>query len=423
MNKKCPLLAVLMLASTVSSWGSGFQVAEQGASNIGTALAGSATNANNDASAAYWNPSAAFFTDGDMKLDISGTIIRPSFDFRGTAYYPNGQQVQGSMGGNAGEVAYVPNLFFVKKINEEWLFSFVMTSPYGLVTEYDDDFVGRLHGIKSDLMTVEFNPSIAYKPLDWLTFSIGASANYVNADLTSTSYTGYPAPFSEAFTRVNGHSWSGSFNVGVTVKFLETGRFGVAYRYSTDHTLSGSLYTTNPLTNAVSSTPISCDLTLPSNLNVGVYYRFTCEPLKSFALMADYAFTQWSSFDKLEFKPLGAQGTTKENWKDTSRISFGIHYYPEFIENLVVRIGGAWDESPVRNATYRTPRVPDSNRWWVSGGIGYKFWDRFNIDIAYTYLLFNDTDIDNSVEPYKGNMSGYYKGHAHMLSMQFGMKW
>lgn len=422
MKSKYILSAVLMLVSSVLAWASGYQVAEQGASNIGTALAGATTNANNDATAAYWNPSAAFFTDGDMKLDMAGTFIIPSFEFKGTATYPDGSPVPGTNGGNAGQFAFIPNTYFVKKLSEDWIFTFALTSPFGLVTKYDNDFVGRLHGIKSDLTTFEFNPSIAYRPLEWLTISVGASANYLNADLTSTSYTG-SSYYREAFTRVNGHSWTGSFNVGLTAKFLETGRIGVAYRYNTSHQIDGSCYVTSPLNGLVTSTDISCDLTLPSNLNVGVYYRFRSDPLKSFAIMADYTFTQWSEFGELVFEPLGAKGTTKENWKNTSRISFGVHYYPEWEKNLVFRLGGAWDESPVRDAHYRTPRIPDANRWWASGGIGYKFCDRFNIDLAYTYLIFNNADIDNNVEAYKGTVSGYYKGHAHMVSMQIGMKW
>lgn len=48
----------------------------------------------------------------------------------------------------------------------------------------------------------------------------------------------------------------------------------------------------------------------------------------------------------------GTAGTVKipENWEDTSRVALGFHYYPEEIENLTIRIGAAYDESPVNGA-------------------------------------------------------------------------
>ena len=75
------IFAASALFCAVTAFGSGFQVLEQGASNIGTALAGSTANANNDASAAFWNPSAAIFSGlavGETQMDSSFTFMIPS---------------------------------------------------------------------------------------------------------------------------------------------------------------------------------------------------------------------------------------------------------------------------------------------------------------------------------------------------------
>lgn len=424
MNIKKSTIAASMLAASFQAWGSGFQVVEQGASNLGTALAGAVVNANNDATAAYWNPSAAFFVQSENKIDSAGSFLVPTMQFQGTATYPTGAEVPGTDGGNAGKLAFVPNFFYVKKFGDQWLGTVSITSPFGLETRYSDDFVGRQHGIQSNLMTLQINPSVAYKPLDWLSFSIGASADYINAELSSTTYiTTHPAlgPV-EARTRANGHSWSGSFNVGVTAKFLETGRIGVAYRHRIDQNLSGSLYLQNSQIGLNQDKPITADLSLPSNMTVGVYYRFKDAPI---AVMADYAFTQWNLFNTLTLVESDAPNTeyvTKENWKNTSRVSIGAHYFPSWDRDMVLRIGMAWDESPVRNSQYRTPRIPDSNRWWASFGIGYKI-DWLNLDFGYTYILFDDVNINNDVEPGKGTINGSYTGHAHVISFQAGISW
>lgn len=81
--------ALCALFGACASFGAGFQVLEQGASNLGTALAGSTVNANSDASSAFWNPSASFSMDlrpGDTVMDSGMNFVIPSFSFSGKSY-------------------------------------------------------------------------------------------------------------------------------------------------------------------------------------------------------------------------------------------------------------------------------------------------------------------------------------------------
>ena len=64
--------------------GAGFQTLEQGAANMGSALAGATANANADASAAFWNTSAGFNAGlevGETKADICGNFVLSKFDY------------------------------------------------------------------------------------------------------------------------------------------------------------------------------------------------------------------------------------------------------------------------------------------------------------------------------------------------------
>ena len=107
--------ALCALFGACATFGAGFQVLEQGASNLGTALAGSTVNANADASSAFWNPSASFTMDlrpGDTVMDSGMNFVVPSFSFSGKGY-AMGQEVSGSDGENAGVTSYVPNFYLV----------------------------------------------------------------------------------------------------------------------------------------------------------------------------------------------------------------------------------------------------------------------------------------------------------------------
>ena len=418
------IFAASALFCAVTAFGSGFQVLEQGASNIGTALAGSTANANNDASAAFWNPSAAIFSGlavGETQMDSSFTFMIPSFEFTdhgSTNPYLDGSPKHGGNGGNAGRLSYIPNFYAMHRFDEEFALTLSMTSPYGLETDYDRDWVGRFHGINSDVMTLDINPSIVYRPLDWLSFSVGASAQWIHAELTQASML-YGQ---EIRTSARGSSWSGGANVGMTINYMEGGRFGVAWRSEVSHTLTGNMHLdSSPMDNILF--PISADITMPQTVNVGVYQRLW-GVLHRFAVMADYAWTGWSCFDELALKNSATGGPagepTTENWKDTSRVAVGFHYYPMFSENVVFRWGAAWDESPIRGSEYRTPRIPCSDRIWLSTGIGYKY-KNMNFNLGYTYILFyNDSDINST--NMSGTVKGQYTGHAHLVSIQAGIR-
>ena len=63
------------------AFGAGFQVQEQGASNMGTSMAGAVTNANNDASAAFNNASAFAFSDleaGKSIASVGMSLVVPT---------------------------------------------------------------------------------------------------------------------------------------------------------------------------------------------------------------------------------------------------------------------------------------------------------------------------------------------------------
>ena len=80
-NLKTSLATAAVLAFASGAFAAGYQIVEQGASNMGTAMAGATVNANNDASAAFWNPSATSFMGldvGKTRMDSVLSIVVPT---------------------------------------------------------------------------------------------------------------------------------------------------------------------------------------------------------------------------------------------------------------------------------------------------------------------------------------------------------
>lgn len=415
--------ALCALFGACATFGAGFQVLEQGASNLGSALAGSTVNANADASSAFWNPSASFAMDlrpGDTVMDSGMNFVVPSFSFSGKGY-AMGQEVSGSDGGNAGVTSYVPNFYLVHQFTENLLGTFAVTSPYGLETNYENDWVGRYQALNSDLVTVDINPSIAYKVTDWLTIGGGVSLQYLHAELTQATPI---APGRDATVSLRGQSWGVGGNVGFTIKYAEGGRLGFNWRSEVSQDIKGNQHLEMGMTDIIMN-PIDTNIVLPQTFNVGIYQRLR-GALDRFAVMADYSFTCWNSFNELDIKNSDTGQTVggeavHENWKNVSRVSVGLHYYPEFDENLVLRIGATWDESPVVGPKNRTARIPCADRAWLAGGLGYSY-KNMTFNISYMYIFFyNDSGIDHTTSNGAYQTIGKYTGHAQVVSIQAGI--
>lgn len=391
-SKKISLTA-LLLAPALYSLGAGFQVQEQGASNMGTAMAGAVTNANNDATAAFANPSAlSFLNKGDKNtvISISGAAVLPTLAYKG----------------NDGTVAdcavnsYVPNFFAAHKFNDRITASVSITAPYGLESKYDKNWQGNAQGIHSYLMTADFNPSVSLKITDWLSVSGGLSAQFAYVKLTQN------APYE----KMSGDSWGVGGNIGITIQYADEGRIGFSWRSSVHHEFSGDAHSKSAYAPILGNPDIEAEVDIPHTFTVGVYQRLP-DLFDRFAIMADYTYTMWSSFDELKVSGLAAPFSEKEDWKDTSRISLGLHYYPKFDENMTLRLGAAFDESPVKTAN-RTVRIPCGDRVWFSTGAGYKY-GAFTFDAGYSYIMVvGNTDIN------KGEINGHYYGHIHVISAQ-----
>ncbi len=413
--------AILAAANIAAA--AGYQIVEQGASNMGTAVAGAVANANLDATAAFWNPSAVAAMDlkvGETRTDSAVFAILPTLCINVDAAKSSptlGMAGGSKMHDNCATNSIVPEFYLVHRFTENLYGTLSVTAPWGLESDYEADWIGNMQAMRSYLFTVDVNPSIAYKVNDWLTINGGVSCQFAYCTLSSMmpASAGMPSAYKIDLT---GQGWSVGGNVGFTIQYAPDGRFGFQWRSAVEHTLTGNAHING---NTIYK-GISADMHMPHTFTFGVYQRLRgC--LSQFAVMADYSYTMWSAFDELYVPEMGLR--VPENWKDTSRVSVGLHYYPEQIKDLTLRFGVCFDESPVRSATERTARIPCADRLWLSTGIGYTY-KNFSIDLSYSYIfVLGNTDISRS-ETIGGmlptHLEGNYFAHIHVLGIQLGMK-
>jgi long-chain fatty acid transport protein len=425
------LLVLALSAGT--AYGSGFAIIEQGVSGLGNAYSGGAAIAE-DATTVFFNPAGMTRIQGRQAVGALHVIV-PSSKFDGSASNAVGMPVSGGDGGDGGKTAYVPNAYFIcNPADTPWAFGLAVNSPFGLVTEWNDGWVGRYHAIKSDVKTININPSVAYKVDDHFSIGFGLNAQYIDAELTNdVDYATIlrSSMLQDGRTKLTADDWGYGYNFGLLFEVDENTRFGASYRSKIEYTAKGNadFDFSDPLTaGVVAGLPLfkngnaQADITLPGSASFSVFHRYN----EKFAVMADISWTDWSKFDELRVEfdnPYQPDNVTNENWEDTWRYSIGATY--SMNEKLDLRFGLAYDETPIPSSAYRTPRIPGSDRTWVSLGAGYRFNDALKFDFAYAHLFVPDAQIrqvvdagSSSSEVARGNLVGTFDNEVDIASLQ-----
>jgi len=400
-------LGFVIFTTPFAAQAAGFGLAEQSGSGLGNAFAGAAAIAE-DASTIYSNPAGMTYIEGTQ---IVGAIhfIKPSAEFNNKGSIAGAGRSLGGEGGDAGDLAYVPNFYFMTPLTENVKFGLGINAPFGLKTEYDKDWIGRFQAVKSELKTVNINPSLAFKVNNQLSLGFGVSAMWAQAELTRA--VNNPSPV-ESNVNIKGDDWGFGFNLGAIYQATADTRFGLSYRSKVEQHLKGDAKFAAPL--AGLSTDAEADVTLPETLSFSVFTKLN----DTWDVMGDATWTRWSQFKELrvDFSNALPDAVTPENWNNTMRYSIATNYH--YNDNLKFRVGFAYDEGPVDNQ-FRTARIPDNDRKWLSFGVGWQTTPTTKLDIGYAHLFISDSKIDdNQIATANGRIRGDYDASVDILSMQ-----
>jgi long-chain fatty acid transport protein len=447
--------------------GAGFILQENSGSGLGNAYAGGAA-ASEDADTVWTNP-AGMSRLKTNQIAAAANLIMPTMKFSNNGGSLSAAPLQplGGDGGNAGVTAVVPNLYLVLPINPQWAFGVGVNAPFGLTTEYNNDWIGRYQAIKSKIETINVNPAISYR---FGNIAVGAGANYqhIKAEFTqATNYSGQLAlaaqgmvaagamPSSllptfvgatrglDGFASITGDDDTWGWNVGgewgVAEPTYRT-RIGLSYRSAVKYNVSGNVNFSAPgaptlpaslapyyavAAGLVAADPrvqnggVGADVKLPGFANLSFFHTMLND---KWDFMADVQWTDWSTIQNLTF--VRTTGTvlssTPYNWKDAWRVSGGVNY--RYTDKWMFRGGLAWDQTPVQDQ-YRAARLPDEDRVWFGTGVQYKWDQALKFDLGAAYLWIKKASIAQiSTNPADvasyGYLSGDYNNHTWIVSGQ-----
>ena len=366
-------LASDIRAASTSAAVAGGQLTEQSALGLGRAYAGMGVDGT-DVSGLYYNPATmTLHTGTQAQFGFVGVGLNLDYNSKdgGSDHDENGRK----------QPEAVPNLFISHQINDVTWIGFGFTVPFGLSTEYDDNWEQAYEGTDAKIAVYDFNPTFAWKLSDKFSLGAGVSYQYVKAKLGFNKSAVKNGVISNTHTRLTGDAWG--WNVGAMWTPVENVRFGVSYRSAVGHTVNGDLNVTvnKPVFSKVITTPATVSMDAPAWAMLSAAWDVN----DWLSLYGTMRWADWSSFKALtvEAGPLFSSSQPK-NWKDTYLYSVG--YDARINSFWTLRGGIAYETSTIDDKYTRTGTIPDADRWWFAIGSSFHWTKDFQTDVGFAHL-------------------------------------
>lgn len=433
-------VAACVLAPTAAG-ASGYGLREHSADSMGSAYAGSSASTS-DASYMIYNPAALGFVDnGDFALSVAGIFPDTSSHYSATTSALTPVSGPNSPDGFVSDAA-VPSLALRWRVAERWFLGVSVSAPWGLATPYPHDWVGRYYARDTELKTVNIAPVIAYEVSPRFVIAAGPQVQYADGEFSEavdvgTIGAGFLIPGSmpgaqDIDARFKADGWGWGWTVGAIAQVNDAITLGVAYQSSVDTDADGDLkfkLGANPIALAIrgatglfTDTDAKTSLTTPATLRLGGRARLNEE----WTLLAEADWTDWTAFDELRVEaknPAQPDDVTASDWEDTWFFALGAEYSPN--DRWTFRVGTAFDESPIPDST-RGPRIPDSDRTWISLGLRFRAAENVDVSLSAAHLFFDDSTIRQSQtgpgNTFRGNLNGDVEAAVNIVAVQLSWR-
>lgn len=402
--------AAAVLAGTASTaTAGGFTVREQSTVFLGSAFAGSA--AGGSLGSMYWNPAATAQFPG-LNSKSSYTLILPQADVTVThlgAPAPGGADTTGLPNRESGDIgidAVASASYGAYQVTPDIWVGVALNSPFGLATKPENfNYLGSPLGTTSKLLTINANPTIAYRIAPGVTVGAGVQIEWGRGKLRFADGTPNGAEF-------KGDDFAFGATAGIMIEPAAGTTIGVGWRSSLTHDLEGDL--SIPAL-ALIDVPTTAELNLPDIVTVSLRQQVS----SNMRLLGTFEWTNWSRFDRVTLSSI--PNALEANWSDGWFFSAGAEY--DYSPTLTLRAGGAYEISPIDSAEKRLTTIPDNDRVWLNVGASYKYSDATTLDMAYSHIFIEDGDFDRTNLTGSVRQQGTVDASVDLFSVGMRTRW
>ncbi len=401
------------VAAAPAAHGAGLIFYEMATPDMGTASAGRAALAQ-DAATAFGNPAGMTRLDGSQVL----VGVQPAYGISKFDADP-ATTTGGGNGGNA--LGPIPSLglYGVHGITQDLKVGLSISSYFGLAAQYEDDWVGRYYGVKSELVTFGAFPVAAYRVNPWLSVGGGAQILYGTQE-SESAVNNIVGP--DARLRVKGDDVGYGWMAGVLLEPLPGTRFGLGYlsKVDLDFEDEARIKGAGPLLEllldrtGLAGSEVDLGFNVPQQVTASGYHELT----DRLAVVGNVVWQDWSEFGRVGLGLTATDGsglTYDLDYDDTWGVSLGVRY--RVADRWLWSVGAAYDTSPASQSN-RSVNLPLDRQIRLATGIQYHLSERVTVGAAYTYLDLGSADLDLDRGPLAGRVEGDYSPNAvHFLNV------
>jgi len=366
-----------------------------------------------DASVLFWNPAAGTTLQGVTVLAGAAAVaLNGSFTADVT-----GQEYESDV------PAEVPPHFFVNwRATSRLAAGIGVYVPYGLTSQWRNDFPGRFAAQRASLATIYVQPNISFDVVPGR-LSIGGGPVFGRSDvelrqaldISEQQVPGQPITFANlgvlpgtefGRARLEGHASAVGGHVGVFAQLTPSLTLGARYLTSLDfeyddakasfEQVATGVRIPSPASpggflpldvllasqfragGALTTQRVSTRIEHPAQVQVGVGFT----GLPNTTISVDGAFVQWEAFDVLpvEFEGGAPDDELIEDYENSLGVRAGIEHRFQF--GFAGRAGFSYAQTPAPDETV-TPLLPDMDRYNFGLGAGIPLGTRYAVDLGY----------------------------------------
>jgi len=396
----------------------GFGLVEIGTCALGRAFAATGSPCK-DASTIYWNPAATTQLTG-FNITAGAAVIKVSGSFT--------QDTTGRRWDGEVPTTVLPHVFLnYHKANTKLAYGVGVYVPYGLTSQWGDDFPGRFQAKRASLATVYVQPNIAYQINSKWSIGGGPIWGHSSVELIQAidlSEQNTPTPgvkFAQLgiatgteFARAKLEGSATAFGAQIAISGQPTTDWSVGLRFMTPldfkYDDADATFTQTPTNLIVGATlsptlpagtkidavvapqfapggtlvaqKVSTRITHPAQIQGGVGYS----GYKNWLLEADVAWVGWRVFNTLpvNFTNDALDRTLIENYNNTTAIRLGAEYtIPTDGWKLRAGFMGVASAAPAETVT---PLLPEQDRAYWTFGASVPLMTRFGLDLGYVHV-------------------------------------
>ncbi|MEN5033631.1 OmpP1/FadL family transporter [Pseudomonas sp. TWI929] len=407
-----PLTACSLVWASSQVSAGGIFIYEAGQESNGLANAGSAALAK-DPSVLMSNPAGLTQLKG-TQISANAQVILGDIKFSRDA----NNQFDGNEGGNA--LQYLPgaSLFISHQIDERSAIGFGMYGNFGLALDYDDDWAGRYFTQEAAIIGVSFQPTLAYKFTDDLSFGIGPRImlGYYRTEMAINNNLLGLRDRPDGQLEYKDTDVGTGVNLGLLYQLSPSTTVGLAYTSKVKLEFKDSPHVrniTNPIINAglnrLDVDSLELDLNVPQTVTASIAHDLN----QQWKLLGSLGWQDWSDFGDVgvdvDANGGGVSRTVDRKYKDTWHASMGAMY--QATRQVRWSVGVGYDSSAVDDKD-RTVDNPMGETWRLATGVNYEVEEGLDLHLAYTLVWLGDMDVDQTKSRSGNTLSGTYKNSA-----------